>query len=649
MRNLRLARPVLLLLALAAPALLRAQFQEPTLEELKMTSDPKAPGAAAVYLYREEITDDATHSFSLYERIKVLTEKGKELATIHLPYLYGVDSVTDIQGRTIHADGQIVLLTAKPSDLMGFKASDFQVNQVIFTLPSVEVGSILEYRLKIRAPDWRVSEPTWDIQNTYFIHKAHFVFHPYVEPGHYIPDGEGGSLDRLMTSERLAQGTIANYDKARQTYSLDVDDVPALPGEDWMPPLNTLRWRVEFYYTNAKTPSQFWVDAGKHWAKTVEEFTNPTGTIKKAAAGLVDPADNDEQKARKIYAAVEKLDNTDFSRKKSEAERKKEKIKEIHKAEDVWKQQSGSGDEIALLYVSLARAAGLKVRPLQVVDRDRAMFDNHKLTTGQLDDYLAMVQIDGKDIQLDPGQKMCPFGVLHWKHTLASGFLLSNKEVVPALTPGNSYKNALVQRFADLTIDSTGSVSGTVRISMNGPDALHWRQLALETDQDEVKKQFNEFIQDELPDGVRPEFDHFLSLEDSSVDLIAIVKVSGNIGTSTGKHFFLPGLFFEARSKHPFVAKDKRATPIDVQYAKMEQDQVIYHLPLDIRWRARPKPPAQCGPITHCSRSDPRQPRTTSALRACWPTTSRSSTPRNTPIFTTSTRKSPLPISSSWC
>ena len=44
------------------PTFLHAQFQEPTKEELQMTADPKAPGAAAVYLYREETTDDQLHS-----------------------------------------------------------------------------------------------------------------------------------------------------------------------------------------------------------------------------------------------------------------------------------------------------------------------------------------------------------------------------------------------------------------------------------------------------------------------------------------------------------------------------------------------------------------------------------------------------------
>ena len=134
MRKSVFTHKALLLLAIASPSLLLAQFQQPTDEELKMTADPKAPGAAAVYLYREETTDDNLHFHSYYERIKVLTEKGKELATIHIPYQHGDFKVTDIKGRTIHADGTVIPLTTKPSDLMDIKTKNLQFNQMVFTL-----------------------------------------------------------------------------------------------------------------------------------------------------------------------------------------------------------------------------------------------------------------------------------------------------------------------------------------------------------------------------------------------------------------------------------------------------------------------------------------------------------------------------------
>jgi hypothetical protein len=146
-----------------------------------------------------------------------------------------------------------------------------------------------------------------------------------------------------------------------------------------------------------------------------------------------------------------------------------------------------------------------------------------------------------------------------------------------------------VQRTADLTVGADGSVNGTIRYIMTGPEALYWRQLALQNDTDEVKKQFNESIRGDMPDGAEVDFDHFLALDDYESNLMAIVKVSGNIATATGKHFFLPGLFFESHAKHPFVAQDKRTVPIDVHYASMLQDEVVYHLPAGFAVESAPQ------------------------------------------------------------
>jgi hypothetical protein len=577
MRIPAFVRIFLLLLAFASPALLRAQFRDSTPEELKMTADPKAPGAAAVYLYREEICNDEQQTYSYYERIKVLTDKGKEMATISLPYVPGSQKVTDVKGRTIHADGVIVPLTASPEDLMDFKVKKIQENTIVFTLPAVEVGSILEYRVTLRFNE-SMPLPTWDIQQPYFVHKAHYSLH-----------FANRSYDSLMYSYRIDSG--AKLVNKKDDYILDLDDVPPLPDEDWMPPLNVFKWRMEFYLSSFKSGKDFWEYADKSWADAVQEFTHPNGFLKTYVAQIVAPADSDEQKARKIYAAVQKLDNTSFSRQKSRAERKKEKIKDVNNAGDVWKQQSGYDDNIARLYVALARAAGLKVWPMKVVDRNRAIFDASYLSTYQLDDYIVIVELGGKDVYLDPGQKMCPFGSLHWKHTLATGLRLTEKGAVTANTPAGGFKESAVMPSADLTIDADGGVKGTVRVVMNGPEALHWRQLALGNDETEVSKQFIEALRNDLPEGVQADFDHFQALDDSTVNLVAFVNVSGSLGSVTGKHLFLPGLFFDSRAKHPFVAQDKRLTPIDLHHPTLEQEDVVYHLPAGYTVESAPKIP----------------------------------------------------------
>jgi hypothetical protein len=562
--------------AAVTPSLLHAQFQQPTKEELEMTSDPKAPGAAAVYLYREETVDDTLHYHTYFERVKILTEKGKELATVHYPYERGDFKITNIEGRTIHPDGTVIPLTAKPSDLVDEKAAGHQINSMVFTLPDVEVGSILEYRLNVRYDDNLVSSPNWIIQQPYFVHKAHYFFTP---PSFgYISNSRGDNLNRLMWAVH-ADGKTTVVRDARGRYSFDITDVPAIPTEDWMPPLNSLIWEVKFYYTQYTSGPEFWQNEGKRWAKEAEKFANPAKPLQQAAAGIVAANDTDEQKARKLYAAVMQLDNTSFSRQKSEAERKKEKIKAIKDAEDVWNQKSGTSDDLALLYIALARAAGLQAYPMEVVDRNRAVFDPDYLSINQLDDYLAIVVLGGKEVYLDPGQKDCPFGLLHWKHSYSAGLRLSATGAAPAETPASTYQQSVTTRVADLTIDADSNITGTVRFIMTGSEALHWRQLQLENDPEEVKKQFNESMRAYIPDGVQADFDHFLGIDDYNANLIGFVKVSGNMGSVTGKRFFLPGSFFESRAKHPFVAEDKRLIPVDVHYPKLEQDEVTYRLP----------------------------------------------------------------------
>src|SRR5579863_3363319 len=147
MRNLLVARFALVLLVIGASVEAVAQkFQEPTKEELQMTSDPKAPGAPAVFLYLEHKTDNAGHYVSTYARIKVLAEAGKEWATVEVPYDPQMAAPPIIEARTIHSDGTTISLSRKGADALTFQSIGPTLRRAYFTLPGVEVGSILEYR-----------------------------------------------------------------------------------------------------------------------------------------------------------------------------------------------------------------------------------------------------------------------------------------------------------------------------------------------------------------------------------------------------------------------------------------------------------------------------------------------------------------------
>jgi hypothetical protein len=601
-------------LGLTLPLTCTAQkFQEPSREELQMTSDPKAPGAPAVYLYREEKTDNGTHYVSSYARIKVLTELGKEWATVEVPYTPGVTAVPIIEGRTIHSDGTVFPLTGKAEDLLVFKNDRNHLKAAVFTLPSVEVGSILEYKWTIPLTGGKItgvvdeaeegyyesalvsSIPAWDVQRQLFTHKARFYYNPLGDLErnvignqsiiHYA-DGELASY--LLFSARLPPG-VKLQASPNKDYSLELEDIPAIPREANAPPEASRLYQVRFYYTPYVSADAYWENEQKRWSKRLDDYAAGTPAIKNAAGEMTAGLDTPEAKARKLYDFVQTLENTDFSRAKSEAERRKLHLKrDLKKAEDLLNEKSGSGNDLAALYLALVRAAGLEAYGMEVADRDRRIFDPNYLSLSQLDSLLVVLHIDGKDIYLDPGEKLCPFGQLAWNHSLAGGIEQGAKAL--SYTPPNSAKDAITAHAADLTVDAQGSVTGTVKILMNGPAALYWRQLNLTADATEVEKQFNESLHTLLPQGVSGEVDKFQGLDTSAGYLSATVKVNGPLGSATGKRMILPAFFFSTGPRPQFVAEEKRETAVDLHYAEQVIDDAVYHLPAGFTVESAPQP-----------------------------------------------------------
>ena len=567
------------LIVLASPVLLHAQFQDSTAQERQMTVDPKAPGAAAVYLNVAEIANNDLGFHSLYVRAKILTEKGESLATVEMPYEKDwegyVYEVAAIQGRTIHPDGTVLPLKGKPADLLVSKVGTDKVARKVFTLPDVTVGSIIEYYYQLRYRDVWEFPPVWHIQRDYFVHKAHYMFNT-------ATDYNVG----LWTV--LPQGVKVIPD-ALNRYSLDMADIPPAPNEDWMPPIENSLYRVQFYIRESNDPEVYWKAVGAKWSKLVDEFANPNKEVRQAVAGIVSPADSPLDKAKKLYAAVQALDNTDYSREKSKDELKAQNLKQIKHAADVWHDKTGTGADITMLYLAMLKAAGLQAYAMRVVDRDKGLFTSGYMYFDQLDDTIVLLNLDGKEIVLDPGEKMCPFQTVSWKHSFATGIRQSANGSVITTSPSQPYAANTIQRIAELNLDPTGSIDGNVRILMTGQEALYWRQKALENDESEVKKQFEQSFSDMVPDGVHVQFDHFIALADPEAPLAAVVKVQGTAGAATSKRLLVPGLFFETRGSHPFVAQDQRLTPVDMHYAELVSDDVTYTLPAGLTVESTPQ------------------------------------------------------------
>lgn len=584
-RSIRWFFLILSFLVLAHIPLSAADWPQPTPEQLKMTSDPDAPGAEAVYLEYDETVNDEEHFHSVFAEIKILTEKGRQdYSEIPMPaYLAGMENEVGLEGRTIEADGTVVPFQGKPYDKEVLKFSEIRVKEKVFSLPDVRVGSILEYRWELTYGVYNILPPDWVLQHHIFVHRAHYHF---VRSGiNYVAvrDAQGhvrqanGMLYYDVLPKNAKASMLRNGDGDMTSYDLVVENLPAIPEEDFTPPLNSFSYRVAFYYSiGGASESEFWKIEGGSWSKDVDHFAAPSDAIKAAVAQIVSASDTDEQKLEKIYAAALTVENTDFTREHTEQENKAEGEK-TKTAADIWANKRGDSNQITRLFIAMARAAGLKAYDMITTPRYHNILNVGYLSWDQLSDEVAIVNLDGKDEYFDPGDRDCAFGKLGWIHAQMLGIRQTDNGTEEATLPAQSYTDNETFRKADLTLGADGAVQGQIRVIMKGEDALHWRQDALRNDAQRAQKDFEDAMQGRVPDGVHVKMDGFDALTDPTVNLVATLDVSGTMGTTAGKRLIVPATFFEAKMKPTFAA-ETRQNPIDMQYPYAQQDQVTITL-----------------------------------------------------------------------
>jgi hypothetical protein len=579
------------LMSVASVPALAANWTQPTPDELKMTSDPAAPDSPAVYLFNEEIVNDKMHSHVTYARIKILTEKGKEkFSEIEIPYEKGQsgETISNVEGRTIEPDGTIVPFTGKPFNKELVKSGDETVMAKVFSLPDIRVGSIIEYRYLLTYEGNYFMPPTWILQKSIFVHRAHYHFVP-TDTSNTITTtdslGHENVVSHLVYFPLLPPG--AKVRSGLDGFDLVIENIPAAPDEPYMLPISSFTYRLIFYYTPYPTQTEFWDAEAKYWSKAVNRFADPSDRIRAAVAKTVTPGDSDEQKLKKIYAAVMTLENTDFTRQHSKAENKAEGQKNKNAA-DIWDQKRGTGNELTLLFIAMARAAGMKAYAMAVTSRDQSLLNRGYLYWGQLTDEIAIVNVAGKEVYFDPGERYCEYGKLDWTHTQMLGYRQKEDGTELASAPPATYKDNVTVRNADVSLGPDGKLQGQIQIAMTGVQALRWRQKALLTDEQSTKTALENEVQGQVPDGVKVKMNRILSLTDSTMTLTVILDVSGNMGTVTGKRVFVPGSFFETKSQ-PIFASEKRENPVDLRYPSAVQDVVTLTMAPGLSVESLPK------------------------------------------------------------
>jgi Domain of Unknown Function with PDB structure (DUF3857) len=229
-------------------------------DELTMKSDPLAPGAPAIILARQVDRDDngLTSHEDNYLRIKILTEEGRKYADVEIPFLKDSEDVVNLKARTIRPDGSIVTFQGKTFEKSLYKSRGVKYLAKTFTLSDVQVGGIVEYYYTYNYREHYFYDSHWILSQELFTRDAKFSLKAYDPPYGKVTVGWSWRF--------LPPGTDPPKQGSDHIVRLEARNVPAFQTEEFMPPENELKSRVDFVYSYdppAADNDQFWKQVGK--------------------------------------------------------------------------------------------------------------------------------------------------------------------------------------------------------------------------------------------------------------------------------------------------------------------------------------------------------------------------------------------------
>jgi len=553
-------------------------WQPVTPEELKMVSEPKAPGAPAIYLYRQVDRDDDASREYHYERIKILTEAGRKYGDVEIPFVKGSENIQSLKARTIRPDGSIVNFDGKVYEKEIVKVKGFKYLAKTFTLPDVQMGSIVEYRYYDQMDEYQLYNSHWILSEELFTKHAKFSLKPYSQTG------------IRYTWQGLPSGaTPTNGNPVR----LEVNDIPAFQTEDFMPPPNELKSRVDFVYTNntEKDLDKFWKKEGKQFNEVVENFIGKRKAMEQTVAELVSPNDTPEMKLQKIYARVQQVRNTTLEAEKTEQEQKREKQKEVNNVEDVLKRGYGNSRQINWLFLGLARAAGLDASSVYISSRNEYFFSPKTMNPLQLNNDVVLVKLNGKDLYCDPGAGYAPLGLLPWDETSVKGLRLDKDGGTWVTTSIPDSSSSQIVRKANLKLLEDGTLQGKLTITFSGLEAL-WRRIdERNEDEDNRRKFLEDQVKEYIPVGAEVELTNKPAWKSSEPTLVTEydIKIPG-WASGAGHRVLVPVGLFSNTEKHLFEHSN-RTHSIYFSFPFQKIDDVTVELPLG--WQVSSTPTAQ--------------------------------------------------------
>lgn len=554
----------------------------PTADELSATASTIDPEAGAEILYRFKQIDDSTQDAPVtdeYIRIKVYNEKGvRDLDKVDIPYNNKDERIRAIATRVIKPDGSIVEVDKKAFyDREIVKLGNLRMHVRSFSFPGLEPGVIVEYKWTITAKsniyalklDFLGAMPT-----------RHVIFR--LKPLTGL--GLGSESYFYLYPERMPERTKDGF----SVY--EMRDLPAAVDEPFMPPPENVRpWMVFYprlnpvYYGGENISSvksrDFWVNYAGFISEPLEQRLKKTSPlVRETAASITRGAATPRQALEMIcdYCRAG-ISNFDYVTPQGGLD-PKIRAREKRTPEEIIRTKLASSSDMQLVFIALARAAGIDARAALCSDRSRGTFASNLRYPYFLADEIVAVKLDGAWAFYDPARCLVPSGKLRWQNTQGTVLIVQPKGIEWATTPRPALEDSLVKRTGTFRFNEEGTLFGDVRIEYGGLAEIDAREDFFLQTQEKIEEIIRERVQARIPlaevTDVRAE---------NSSDVLKRFAITYSVkapgyAENAGQRFFVQPAFFSKGRGAMFTA-DTRVNDIYFNYPINEEDSVTMNIP----------------------------------------------------------------------
>lgn len=492
-------------------------------------------------------------------RIKILKDKGLDNANIKLRYYskMNYETVNDISGVTYNLDNTgNVVITKLDKNSIYRKAIDNLRSEVVFTLPDVKVGSVIEYKYTdsresvADLADWYFQD---DIPTRMSVYKilvpSIFKFVNQVMAYQKVEQLKGNRRESIPTNHGLI-----SYDSEEKTYI--VRNVPALRDEPYMSAAKDYLQRVVFQLSQIDYGNGYIEEIRSTWPKLTKDLLENEDfglQLKKNiphTKGLDDSlklVKNDYQKMMLIHNYVRGNMNWNGV----------ESIYTESGIKSAWDKKSGNNGDINLILINLLKDAGLTVYPLLVSTKDNGLVNTYYPFLHQFNNTLACIFIGDKRYVLNGADKYNPAWLIPYDVINNDAFVVDNEQGgwIYLDDEKDIFQNVV---FIYSEITPEGIMKGEATVTSGGycknPRVKTWK---------EDKTSFKDYFSKSFT-GMKIEDVEVRNDDIDTMPLEQKVKFSMQLNASGDYQYFSINLF-QGLETNPFIAEE-RYTDIDYGY-----------------------------------------------------------------------------------